>query len=66
MKPDIGKLASSVDGNEEMQLSFCGSHFCDIDVEVTNRISLEFLLGSLVAINIRQPFNAMTLKAAMQ
>ena len=79
VKLDISKLAGAVDGHEEMQLSFCGSHFGDIpshglranhcratDVEIANRVSLELFLGRLVAFNIRQPFNAMTLKATMQ
>ena len=66
MKLDIGKFAGSVDGNEEMQLAFCGSHFSNVDMEVANRVSLELLLRSPVTFNIRQPFNAVTLKAAMQ
>ena len=66
MKFDIGKLAGPVDGNKEMKLAFCGSHFGNIDMEVANRIGLELLLWSLVAFNIWQPFNTMALKAAMQ
>ena len=66
VKFNIGKLAGSVDGHEEMELAFCGSDFGNVDMEVTNRISLELLLRSLVAFDLRQPLDAMTLKAAMQ
>ena len=66
MKLDIGKLAGPVDGNEEVELAFCGSHFGNIDMEVANRVGLELLLWSLVALNLRQPFDAVALKAAMQ
>jgi hypothetical protein len=66
VKFNIGKLAGSVDGHEEMELAFCGSDFGNVDMEVANRISLELLLRSLVAFDFRQPLDAMTLKAAMQ
>jgi hypothetical protein len=41
-------------------------HCRAVDVEITNRIAFEFLLGRLITLHIRQPTDAMTLKAAMQ
>jgi hypothetical protein len=66
VKFNVGKLAGSVDGYEEMELAFCGSDFGNVDVEVANRTSLELLLLSLAAFNLWQSFNAMALKATMQ
>lgn len=66
MKLDIGKIAGPVDGNKEMKLAFRRPHFGNVYMEVANRIGLELLLWSFVALNFRQPFNAMALKATMQ
>ena len=44
----IDKLAGPVDGNKEMKLAFCRSHFGNVDMEIANRISLELLLGALL------------------
>jgi hypothetical protein len=63
---DIGKLASPINGDKEMKLAFCGSHFGNIDMELANRIGLELLLWIFVAFHIWQPFDAVALKAAMQ
>jgi hypothetical protein len=42
------------------------THLCDVDVEVADRVALELLLRRLVALDIRQPADAMTLEAAVQ
>lgn len=60
------KLAGSIDGEEKMQLAFGYSHFCNVDVEVADGIGLDLLLWALVAIDVWQSFNAISLKTAMQ
>jgi hypothetical protein len=66
MKLNMRKFAGSIDGDEEMQLAFSGSHLCNVDLEVANRVGFKLLLWSVVAINVEQPFNAMTLKATVK
>jgi hypothetical protein len=66
MKLDISKLAGSVDCHEQMELAFSGSDFGNVDMKVANWISLELLLWSLIAFDVRQALDAMSLKAAMQ
>ena len=51
---DIGELAGPIDGHEEIELAFRGLHLGDVDVEVTDRVVLEFRLGRLVAFDLRQ------------
>ncbi len=59
------KLRCSVNGHKKIEFSFLRAHFGNIDVEVSNRILLELFLW-LVAFNIRQPADVMTLKATVQ
>ena len=66
VKFNMGKLDGPVDGHEKMKLAFCGSDFGNVDMEVAYWVSLELLLRSLVAFDLWQPLDAMTLKAAMQ
>jgi hypothetical protein len=49
-----------------MELALCSSNLGNIDVEVADGIRLELLLWGLVALDLWQPFNTMSLKAAMQ
>jgi hypothetical protein len=51
---------------EHVQLALFGPHLGDIDVEVTDRVTLELLLRRLVALNIGQATNAVALQAAVQ
>ena len=61
------ELGSAIDGHEEQEFSLLGSNLREIDVEVADGIGLElFLRPGLMAIQLRQPADAMTLKAAMQ
>ena len=61
-----GELRGPVDGNEEVELAFGGSHFGDVDVEVADRVALEGLLRRLVALDLRQPADAVAQEAAVQ
>ncbi len=46
------ELARAVCANEQIELAFGGLHLGDIDVEETNRITLEALTLGLVALDI--------------
>ena len=63
---DEGEFARAVDGDIEMQLAFGGLHFGDVDVEITDRIGLELLLRRLVAFDVRQAADPVSLKTAVQ
>ena len=58
-------MASAVDGHEQVQLALFGADPCDVDVEVADRVSLEARAFGLVAVDIRQATDAVTLQAAV-
>jgi hypothetical protein len=53
MKLDEGEFGRPVDGDEEVELAFGGSHLGDVDVEVADRVGLESGLEGLVALHLR-------------
>jgi hypothetical protein len=53
------------DGEEEMALACCGAQLRKVDGEEANRITLERLLGRLVAVDLRQAAVPMPLEAAI-
>ena len=61
-----GELGRPVDADEQIELPFAGLHLCDIDVKEADRVALELLPLGLVTLDIRQPRDAMALKAAVQ
>ena len=61
-----GELARAVDGHEQVELALFGADPCDVDVKVADRVGLEARPLGLVAIDIRQAADAVTLQAAMQ
>jgi hypothetical protein len=61
-----GELGGTIDGNEQIELAFCGLHLGDVDMEVADRVALELLLRRLVAFDIRQATDAMALQTAME
>jgi len=38
-----GELADAVNGHQHVELALFGAHFCDVDVEIANRVGLESL-----------------------
>ena len=50
---------SSMNSHKELQLAFLGSDLRDIDMEIANRVALEFLPLRSVALDIRQVGYAM-------
>ncbi len=63
---DDGKFAGAIDGDVEVKLALGSLDFGDVDVDVADRIGFELLPYRLVASDLRQPRDAMTLQAAMQ
>jgi hypothetical protein len=61
-----GELRGSVDADEQVELAFLGPDFGDVDVKEADRVGLELLLRGLVAFNLREPADAVSLQAAMQ
>ena len=61
------EFTGSVDGDEEIELALLGPHLSDIDMEVTDWVGFELrFLCRLIAFDIRQARDAVTLQAAMQ
>ena len=50
-----------VDGNKQAEGCLARAHFCSVDVNVSNRILLEFFLIRLITVHIRQLANAVLL-----
>jgi hypothetical protein len=60
-----GEFARSINGDIEIELALGGLDLGDIDVEISDRIGFEPLLGGLVALDLRQSRDAVTRQAAM-
>ncbi len=63
---DEGKLGRPVDGHQQIEPPLGRLHFGDVDMEEADRIGLELLPGALLTVDVRQPANAMALKAPVQ
>jgi hypothetical protein len=63
---DEGELAGPVDGDEQIELALDGLHLGDVDMEEPDRVGFELLPGRLVAVDVRQPADAVALQAAVQ
>src|SRR4029077_20988567 len=60
------KLRCAIDRHEEVELTLPGTNLGDVDVKVADWVAFERLLGDLVAGDLRQPADAVTLEASMQ
>ena len=63
---EISKLAGSINGNKEIEFSLCCLNFGNVDMEIADWVGFELLLWRLVALDIRQPGNAIPLQTTMQ
>jgi hypothetical protein len=63
---DKGELRRPVDGDQQIQPALSRADFRDVDVEITDRISLELAFGRGLAFDLRQLRDAMALQAAVQ
>ena len=61
-----GKLRCAIDCHEEVEPALPSTNLGDVDVEVADRVGFEGLLRGLVAGDLRQPADAVTLEASMQ
>jgi hypothetical protein len=66
MQFDEDELRGPIDRDEEMELSLSGSNLGDVDMEISDRVSLELALGRSFAFDLWQPRDSMTLQAPMQ
>jgi hypothetical protein len=65
-QPDKRALRRAVDRDIQVELAFGGSNFCNVDVEVADRVGLELSLWFLVVGHLRQTADIVPLQAAMQ
>ena len=63
---DHSELRGAVDGHEQVELAFGGSHLGQVDVEEADRIGVELLPPGLVAFHVRQTADAMTFQTPMK
>jgi hypothetical protein len=52
------ELVGAIDGGVEVEFAFSSLEFSDVDVEITDRISLELFLRRLAAFDLRQSADA--------
>lgn len=60
------ELGGAVNGNEQVKFAFSRLNLSNINVEVAERVGLELLLHRLVAINVGEAADIVSLKAAVQ
>src|ERR1700678_1030202 len=63
---DEGELRRSVDGDDEVELALRGSNLGDVDMEIADRIGLEFPYGGGFAFDLRQPGDPMASQTPMK
>jgi hypothetical protein len=61
-----GELGRAVDGDQQVEPPFGRVDFSQIDVKVAERVGLEARALGLVAVDLRQSADAVTLEAAMK
>ena len=66
MQLDKGELRRPIDGDDEVELALRGSNLGDVDMEIADRIGLEFAFGGGFAFDLRQPGDSMTLQTAVK
>jgi hypothetical protein len=60
-----GELAGAVDGDEQIEHAFGSLHLGDVLVEEADRVAFEALAPQLVALDVRQTGDAVSLQAAV-
>lgn len=61
-----GKLANAINAHEQLELAFSGRNLGNVDMKEADGVALELLTLWLVTFHIRQPRDAVALKAPMQ
>jgi len=63
---DKDELRGAVNRDQEIELALLGTHLRDIDMKVADRVGFELFAPGLVAIDVGQPGDAVSLQAAVQ
>ncbi len=63
---DEGELGRAVDGDEQVEPALLGAHLGDVDVKEADRVGLEAGAPGPVAVDLRQPGDAVPLETAVQ
>jgi hypothetical protein len=58
-----GELRGPADGEEEVEPALRGADFGDVNMEVADRIGLEFALDALAVFDVREPRGAVPLQS---
>jgi hypothetical protein len=66
MQLDKGELRRSVDGDDEVELALRSSNLGDVDMEIADRIGLEFASGGGFAFDLRQPGDPIALQTPVK
>lgn len=66
VKLDEGELAGPIDGDEHVELALRGLYLGDVGVEEADRVALELRFDWLLAFDLRQAADPVTLQATMQ
>ena len=63
---DVSEFRGAVDGHEEIQFAFSRLNLGNINMEVTERVGLELLLGGRVATDLWQATDVVALQTPVQ
>ena len=63
---DEGELRRSVDGDDEGELALRSSNLGDVDMEIADRIGLEFAFGAGLAFDLGQPGDPVALQTPVK
>ena len=63
---DKSKLRCAVNGDKQIQLALLCADLSNINMKITNRVTLEFLLRRFVSFHVWQTGDAMTLQTTVQ
>jgi hypothetical protein len=63
---DHSELRGPVDGHEQVELALGGSHLGQVDVKEADRIAIELLPSRLVALDVGQTSDAVTLQTPVK
>ena len=66
MQFDEGEFRGSVDRDEQVELALCRSNLSDVDMEIADRVGLEFSFLGARVFDVRQARDAMPFQTTMQ
>ena len=63
---DEGEFRGSVNRDKQVELALCCSNLSDVDMEIADRVGLEFSFFGALVLTLRQARNAMPFQTTMQ